>query len=184
MKKSEIQQHLDIIENQAQQKYEFVLASISALRTLCAMADCVAEGTAAITRKPAPKVVTVETQAPVQATVVATASVASNGSRPKWKQALATVMGKQVMSASEVLTALNDKGWAPSTPNPKTYVSMMLSSNKDLFQSVARGTYRVLETGTGTKTPKVSKAAGAKTLKKLQDAGVDPTVTAADPFEG
>ena len=65
-------------------------------------------------------------------------------SRPPLKQALCMVMGTGIMTAQEALDAMVAKGWPLQTANPKSYISMTLSSKKELFEAVERGKYRVL----------------------------------------
>lgn len=63
---------------------------------------------------------------------------------PPMKDAVAQVMGKRVMSAADVVTALKDKNWLPNTERPEDYVAFLLSSNPKLFERVERGKYRVV----------------------------------------
>lgn len=68
----------------------------------------------------------------------------ARGDRPPMKEAIARVMGKKVMSSSEVIAALGKMDWLPNTQPDKTqqYISFILSSTTDLFKRVSRGNYK------------------------------------------
>lgn len=69
----------------------------------------------------------------------------ASGERPPLKKAVVLVMGEDVMSAREVVDALEEKGWTPSSNNPCQYISYILSSNQpEVFERTGkRGYYRV-----------------------------------------
>jgi len=67
------------------------------------------------------------------------------GERPTLKDAMKTVMGKNVMNSQEVYDALKAKGWLPNSNEPKNYIGYSLSSMKTDFERVpdkGRGFYR------------------------------------------
>lgn len=67
----------------------------------------------------------------------------ANGSRPPLYQAVAMVMGKEPMSIDQVLQELDKRGWSPDSEKPHNYISFIFSSNKETFDRVRRGVYRV-----------------------------------------
>lgn len=68
----------------------------------------------------------------------------ANGSRPPLYQAVAMVMaGKDQMSIDQVLQELEKRGWSPDSEKPHNYISFIFSSNKEVFDRVKRGVYRV-----------------------------------------
>ena len=69
--------------------------------------------------------------------------VVTPNQRPPLKQALVAAMGTGTMTVQEALDAMVAKGWPLQTANPKNYVSMTLSSNRDMFEATERGKYRV-----------------------------------------
>ena len=83
----------------------------------------------------------------------------ARGDRPPMKEAMATVMGKSHMDAAGVLEGLEKRGWLPHADKPQQYISYMLSSNKDTFERVERGQYKVRDGVTfATKKGKAPKA--------------------------
>lgn len=89
----------------------------------------------------------------------------ASGSRPPIKEAIVRVMGAKVMHTSEVLAALEAKGWAPAAKDPKQYVGYVLSSATDFFARVkakGRGFYKVKAKGTALATAKTSKKKATK----------------------
>jgi hypothetical protein len=67
----------------------------------------------------------------------------ARGDRPTLKEAMAKVMGSKVMSAGEIADGLEAKGWLPNSKDPRTYCLYTLSDNKDVFERVERGRYKV-----------------------------------------
>lgn len=119
----------------------------------------------------------------------------ARGDRPPMKEAMATVMGKATMEAPAVVEGLKKRGWTPNARDPQQYVSYMLSSNKDVFERVERGHYKVREgvvfgkkkakNGTGDTAPKKAAAAtpGTKTTDEhLGDLGIGKGNVSANPF--
>lgn len=94
----------------------------------------------------------------------------AEGKRPLFKMALATVMGGEAMNPTMVLEALEKRGWAPSSNNPKNYINLVLNSNHDWFEKVpakGRGFYRVLADKRGlTSAEPAAKAPKADTKAK------------------
>ena len=71
----------------------------------------------------------------------------ANGEKLTFKDKIRIVMGRQVMSAGEVVGKLEEKGWLPESNNPQQYVSTVLGSTKDMFERVpekGRGYYRAM----------------------------------------
>lgn len=62
--------------------------------------------------------------------------------RPPLKIAVAIVIGKETMNASQVLEGLQERGWAPNASNPRAFIAYLLSSAQ-LFERQRRGYYRV-----------------------------------------
>jgi hypothetical protein len=69
----------------------------------------------------------------------------ARGDRPPLKEAMAIVSGNDKVTSLTVVNRLKDKGWLPNAANPRSYISYMFSSNKDVFENVRRGVYRVVE---------------------------------------
>lgn len=90
----------------------------------------------------------------------------ARGDRPPLKEAMATVMGKSTMGAAEILAGLEKKGWMGNAKGPQQYVSYMLSSNKDVFERVGRGQYRVRDGAVLSKKPKNAEAPAKKASSK------------------
>lgn len=67
----------------------------------------------------------------------------ASGARPKLVDALGIVMGSETMTASQILEALNGRGWTPGAAQPQAYISYTLSDNKEIFARVKRGEYKV-----------------------------------------
>jgi len=119
----------------------------------------------------------------------------AQGKRPPMKEAVATVIGKTTMTAAEVVTGLEKKDWLPNTNKVQQYVSYILSSNKDIFERVEHGKYKVQDGVTFAKKTPAKKVAASPTPKKtngaksrdqdLEDLGIDTSSgVAANPFDG
>ena len=84
-------------------------------------------------------------------------SRATDSTKPRAIDAVETVIGTGTLNADGVLKALEEKGWVPASTDPKTYISFILSQNKDKFErdpSKPRGYYRLVGSeGTSTSTP-------------------------------
>ncbi len=65
------------------------------------------------------------------------------GDRPKLLDAIKIVMGDETLSSPEVLQRLKEKEWAPGASNQQSYISYMLSDNREIFTRVRRGKYKV-----------------------------------------
>jgi hypothetical protein len=107
-----------------------------------------------------------------------------NRSTPPLKKAIIEVLGDQTMKASEVITALEGKGWCPESDNIAQYINFMLSSNTpETFERVARGVYKVRQSGeTTSEQPKKAKAKDngngrlAKKIKKDWGVGTNDNI--------
>ena len=55
----------------------------------------------------------------------------------------AIVMGNEQLGAADVLARLNKRHWMPQASNPQAYISFTLSDNKEIFERVERGVYKV-----------------------------------------
>lgn len=120
----------------------------------------------------------------------------ARGDRPPMKEAMATVMGKQQMGAADVVAGLEKKGWMPNAEDPQQYVSYMLSSNKDVFERVERGLYKVRDgVEFGKKkakgeakpaaAPKANAGSKKSTDEELKDLGISKGANvASNPFAG
>lgn len=62
---------------------------------------------------------------------------------PPLKEAMEIVMGKSTMGAKDVVEALRERGWLPYSANPQKYMNFMFSTQKDTFERIERGRYRV-----------------------------------------
>jgi hypothetical protein len=65
------------------------------------------------------------------------------GTRPPLREAMISVIGTGVMGADQVLAALEAKNWLPGGKDPKNYISYTFSKNKDVFERVSHGAYRI-----------------------------------------
>ncbi len=120
------------------------------------------------------------------------------GLRPPLKEALAILLGTKSMNIEDAIKGLHAKGWMPASKNEHSYISYALSSNKDMFERVSRGEYKVragtsidpkwkkdtkivtAKTVTKVSAPKVStKKVTTSEEQKLQDLGVG---VASNPF--
>jgi len=125
----------------------------------------------------------------------------ARGDRPTIREAVARVMGTKVMGSADIVAGLTKKGWLPGAKDPRTYCLYTLSDNKDVFERVERGRYKVragvvFENGKLKKAPKSPKAAAKPknnkpaTPKKseaavqagLNDLGIGDDNVAANPF--
>jgi len=87
----------------------------------------------------------------------------ARGDRPPLVEAVATVMGSKVMNSGMILEKLTAKGWQPNSNDSKSYLSYVLSSNKEAFEKVpekGRGYYRV-KPGFAPKSKRVQTASPA-----------------------
>lgn len=83
------------------------------------------------------------------------------GLRPKLVDAVIEVMGQDSLSGPEVLYRLQQKGWAPVAAQPTSYISYVLSDNRNTFKRVARGHYKV-------RHPKATSAPKSASFKPLR----------------
>lgn len=84
--------------------------------------------------------------------------IVARGERPPMKEAMTTVMGRRTMGAADIVEGLAKRNWLPTSNDPQQYISYMLSSNKDTFERISRGQYRV-------RLDAAPKAAAAKTTQ-------------------
>jgi len=117
----------------------------------------------------------------------------ARGDRPTLKEGMARVMGSKVMDAGEILEGLKAKGWTPNSKDPRTHCLYTLSDNKDVFERVERGRYKVhagvkFEKGrvvkTNGKAAAKPKKSTAEVDKGLADLGIDGSNVEANPFSG
>jgi len=99
----------------------------------------------------------------------------ARGDRPPLKKAMVAVMGNKVMNASDILAALEAKGWAPASNDPHQYISFMLSSNSpEVFERTEkRGHYRVRPGYIASQGADKPKHNGTKGKKKAADPDID-----------
>lgn len=105
----------------------------------------------------------------------------ARGDRPTMKEAMAIVIGTAKCTSEDVVKGLEKKGWLPNAENPQQYVSYMLSSNKDTFERVERGIYKVREGVTFTKKAKKAEAAAPAAKKTAPAAAAAPAAKATAP---
>jgi len=74
--------------------------------------------------------------------------IAKNPFKPRTIEAVTRVLtGQPSMNAKEVVKALEEKGWLPSSNEPVTYISFILTQTKTHFErdpDKARGYYRLV----------------------------------------
>jgi hypothetical protein len=87
----------------------------------------------------------------------------ARGDRPSIREAMARVMGKKTMNAAEIVDGLKAKGWMPNAKDPRTYCLYTLSDNKETFERVERGRYKVRD---GVDFGKAKAASKAKPAAK------------------
>lgn len=116
----------------------------------------------------------------------------ARGDRPSIKEAVRTVMGDKIMSASEILELIKARHWTPNANDPKTYIAYILSATKAYFERVpskGRGYYQVrkeaLVKGNGKPVavvaPKAAKAAKQPKAPKVKAAAPKAKVAAPKP---
>ena len=81
----------------------------------------------------------------------------ASGERPPLKEAIVAVMGATTMNVGDVIKALDKKGWLPDSEEIRNYISFALSSNKETFERVTRGVYKVRAGVTFDRTKKAAK---------------------------
>lgn len=108
------------------------------------------------------------------------------GLRPPIKDAIAKVLGSKTMQSQAIFDALKEKGWLPKSNNQRGYVSYVLSSNKDHFESVkgkGRGHYR-LRPGVSASNGAAKKSAAKPAAKKAAAKAAPAKKTAAAASKG
>lgn len=63
-------------------------------------------------------------------------------SKPPLKRTMVEILGSEVMTAPELMAALQARGLLGTSKQPQLLVSWMLSKNRDAFIRVSRGKYR------------------------------------------
>ncbi len=67
----------------------------------------------------------------------------SNPPPMRLKDAMVSIMGKKTMHIEQIVSALIEQNLMPKSQRPKAYVTVIASSNKNVFERVDRGMYRV-----------------------------------------
>jgi len=104
----------------------------------------------------------------------------TTGAKPRAIDAVEMVLTEHgTMKAGEVVAALEAKGWMPASNDPKTYISFILSQNKEKFErdpAKPRGHYRVKGSGATTPSPapaatepKEAKSSNGKSTEDVSD---------------
>jgi hypothetical protein len=100
----------------------------------------------------------------------------SKGASPRAIEAIETILSERgPMHPTELVKALEEKGWMPNSAEPKTYVAFILSQNKERFEKApekGRGFYRVK--GSTSTQVEVPKSPEAKTNGKQPEAVAAP----------
>jgi hypothetical protein len=107
------------------------------------------------------------------------------GLRPPIKDAMAQVMGEEVLNADTIFERLEKKEWLPNAKKPRAYIGYLLSATKERFESVptkGRGFYRVKDktskaNGGGKKTEETK---AATVPAKVETKASEPKVAAAE----
>ena len=73
-------------------------------------------------------------------------------------EAMVKVMGGKTMTAGDIEEGLNSEKLAPKSNNLRGYISSVLSIQRDVFEKVSRGQYRVKSTAKAAKTAKTAAA--------------------------
>jgi len=110
-----------------------------------------------------------------------------NGRRPILRVAIVGVMGKDALSAPEIVERLTEKKWLPTSSNPREAVSHCLSTNtpETFERTETRGVYRVKKsilTATKGKSPTVDVAMREQLKRYGVDLTGDPGVE-GNPFQ-
>lgn len=103
------------------------------------------------------------------------------GLRPPIKDAMAQVMGDEVLNADTIFERLEKKGWLPNAKKPRAYIGYLLSATKERFESVpskGRGFYRRKDktskvNGGGKKTEETKAAPPAPKSEAKVESKVD-----------
>lgn len=108
----------------------------------------------------------------------------AQGLRPSLKESIAIVIGPKTMSIDEVLSELSQKALMPQCKDERGYISYALSANKDVFERVARGIYKVRN---GAFSDKAARTKGspkeqAEEARKLKELGITNNNVASNPF--
>jgi len=67
----------------------------------------------------------------------------AEGAMPSLRVRLATVIGDEHLKVSDIRKRLADRNWLPESADLSTYLSFSLTSNKETFDKVSRGVYKV-----------------------------------------
>lgn len=102
----------------------------------------------------------------------------ASGERPKLADAMWLVMGEENMNSAQVIDALTAKDWMPNATKPQSYISFVLSANKDKFARVERGVYKRIE---GAGPEQAPAASPGKTKKAAKAAPAAPAAAAKAP---
>jgi len=84
-----------------------------------------------------------------------TPRVASDDRMPPLRERLKIVMGEDSVSIQEAIDRLNakDPAWVPDSTDLKGYISLALSTHKDVFERVRRGVYSVRKNAAAVAKP-------------------------------
>lgn len=72
----------------------------------------------------------------------------ARGEVPTVPDRIAILMHGRDFRVADIIDPLKKKGWLPESKNLNNYLSFVLSSNKERFENISRGVYRVIEGGT------------------------------------
>jgi len=107
----------------------------------------------------------------------------AEGKVPKLQDRIIQVMGDKECSIKEVVALLEEKDWITGSKNPAQYVNYMLSIDKDVFEKVSRGIYKVKAPKakvTANKTNGVSNKGKAKAAPITAAKSEEPQMTPAE----
>lgn len=125
-----------------------------------------------------------------------TAPRGPRGDVPTVPDRIAILMeNKGEFRVADIIKPLENKGWLPESKNLNNYLSFVLSSNKDRFENISRGLYRVIGARTSTqgkgrrvasKGGTSSPAAGGPPVQnveaELEELGIGTTSVGPNPF--
>jgi hypothetical protein len=122
-----------------------------------------------------------------KATDVASASVVRQSGEPRKLRMLDKVMmvvGKREFGIPDVIAGLKERGWLPATDKSTNYISLILGSNPEVFERVARGRYKVkpgVKLGKAERVASESDGGGEAEQAETEIQSLNSTSVSSDP---